>query len=596
MEFTSSEFLLSNVPIRYYLTNVKLSSLQDIFKLVEDIPGSSGWGYNAIFQRDIDDNRVEKELLEKYLLNPNKFKFFNPLTIALLPYDAKNNEIMDAYSALSLESNALEEGRMQRQMVVGGVEVQSLPGSTIGKIRWDRNRIMGVAIDGQHRLSALMKYAKHTEQPSGIDPTQVRIPVILLLFDAQKSNVLTQVREIFVDINKNAEPVSAARRILLDDRDPYAVLTRDLIKDQNNPEGLRYEVVDWKREAARPEGESQITTIVVLYEVVKQLFRDRLDQFESELDLNAELARRKMLKIRVADPEVSIYDLSEEQIRVALERFRLRHKTFILKLFESLPPYEAFLRQLSSYVDTEDDTGSVLQEFIFKPSKKRDEFRRSVSAKGLDPIETIDKPLQILKQLKEGQKNAELLFFSIGQQGLFYWFPTLRKIYNMCGYADLTDIAEEYRKDLALFTDHGFFARKMSVKLEVGDRPLDIWQRICLRGDKVAAGKASANRLGALVLLAVAAVRLGIVEDIDQVSVNLKRPLKVVKDEYIKEWRSRLEAVEELTKEYDEFEDEGEYSGNEEVSVESAERIAQDSVHEILKLVRGWAEEQRTLS
>ena len=86
--FSEGVFDISSIPIRYFLTSVPLAVLTRAFRLVEDIPGSEDWGYDAIFQRDIDEDRVKEELLNDYLLIPEKFKFFNPLTIALLPYEA----------------------------------------------------------------------------------------------------------------------------------------------------------------------------------------------------------------------------------------------------------------------------------------------------------------------------------------------------------------------------------------------------------------------------------------------------------------------------------------------------------------------------
>ena len=95
---------------------------------------------------------------------------------------------------------------------------------------------MATAIDGQHRLSALLQFA--AAPPAGIDPALSQIPVILLLFNNERGTILAQVREIFVDINKTAKPVSKTREILLDDRDPFAILARDLIADpQSNPDG-----------------------------------------------------------------------------------------------------------------------------------------------------------------------------------------------------------------------------------------------------------------------------------------------------------------------------------------------------------------------
>jgi hypothetical protein len=95
--YTEGIFDISQIPIRYFLTSIPIGSLGDCFRLVEDIPGSENWGYNAIFQRDIDEDRVKEELLEEYLLVEDKFKFFNPLTIALLPFDPGEQKILNNY-------------------------------------------------------------------------------------------------------------------------------------------------------------------------------------------------------------------------------------------------------------------------------------------------------------------------------------------------------------------------------------------------------------------------------------------------------------------------------------------------------------------
>ncbi len=584
MEFTSSVFEISSIPIRYFLTNVKLSALEQSFKLVEDIPGSANWGYNAIFQRDIDDERVEKELLEKYLLNPHKFKFFNPLTIALLPFDFETNAVLDAYQDAVARD---EDGYLKE--IIGGIEIQQLKGTTVGKIRWDRDRIFGVAIDGQHRLSALMKYATSPNKPQGIDPGRVRIPVVLLVFDVEKGNILKQIREIFVDINKNAEPVRGARRILLDDRDVQAVFARDLIKDEDNPNGLRYEVVDWKRETARPESPHQLTTIVVLYEIIKLLFGNTV-KLETELDINTELERKGFLPISTSD---SIDDLSDKQIEVALERFRSKHKKFILWLFKNLPPYQEIISELSNYIDNETDASQAFREYLFKPANKRDRFKDELRGREFDIGKVIDEPMEKLQEAKNKQKTSELLFFAIGQRALFSWFHHLVKIYNLRGFQNLEEIAKEYCEDLTCLINNGFFAKAMEIETAEIDS-FSIWQGVCLRGDKVNSSKAAASRLGALVVLSVAAIRFDGTEikDLVQSEVNLKSPFRKVRDEYIKQWLPILE--EKWTSEPPEidYDDEEEYIEipPDEQLYKAAEEYAEKTIHEILEKVRGWSQ------
>ena len=78
LSFSEGVFDISSIPIRYYLTSVPLALSTRTFRLVEDIPGSEDWGYDAIFQRDIDEDRVKEELLNDYLLVRDKFSSSTP--------------------------------------------------------------------------------------------------------------------------------------------------------------------------------------------------------------------------------------------------------------------------------------------------------------------------------------------------------------------------------------------------------------------------------------------------------------------------------------------------------------------------------------
>ena len=64
-----------------------LSDVSSELKLVESLPSDlrAKWSLEELFQREIDWDRVETELLNGYLKRPNKLKFFNSLTVALIP-------------------------------------------------------------------------------------------------------------------------------------------------------------------------------------------------------------------------------------------------------------------------------------------------------------------------------------------------------------------------------------------------------------------------------------------------------------------------------------------------------------------------------
>jgi len=535
-EFTHSVFEISSIPIRYYLTNVKLSSLEDTFKLVEDIPGSVDWGYNAIFQRDIDHERVENELLGEYLLDKDRYKFFSPLTIALLPYDASQKDILDSYR----EREQPEDDDTWRRERVGDIYIESLKGMTVGKIRWNTNKVIGTAIDGQHRLLALMKYAKHHKRPEGIDPTEVRIPVTLLVFNKDKGNILPQVRQIFVDINKNAKPVSKARRILLDDKDPFAVFARDLVRDttESDKEGLRYEVVDWKKGSSKPK-DNQLTTIVALYEIVKNIFNDDIATLESELNLNETFKEKGYPPVNPNEDDTD--SLSQKQVKEALRKYRYKHKKFILGVLEDLPPYNKFVKKVSSFIDTDDESNKAFKEYLFMPPNKREKYvsEEIEGSKDLDADIVVYDRLDELEEMKGEKYNSELLYTSIGQRGLFYNFGKIRKLYRSKGdFFDLESISKAYVNDLSTLIDNDFFSREKTID------GFKIWQRICILGGSISVSNSSARRFGSLVLLAVASVRADItsLQEIRDFSsdVSLKGDFGYAKRAYKKYWVDKI--------------------------------------------------------
>jgi len=571
--FSDGVFDISSLPIRYFLTSVPLAALSRTFKLVEDIPGSEDWGYNAIFQRDIDEERVREELLNDYLLVMSKAKFFNPLTIALLPYEAAERRILDAYRG---EVTSGMEGRMTTEQI-DGIEIVRSPSAPLGNIRWDTNRIVAPAIDGQHRLSALLKFA--ADPPSGIDPARSQIPVILLLFNKESGGILAQVREIFVDINKTAKPVSKSREILLDDRDPFAILARDLIFDRHtNPDGLPYEVVDWRRDSYKPDAANQITSLLVLYQCVARVFTGRVKVLDALLQLNETLRSQSLLEVDHSNQNCIS---NARQLRTLVDRFRPRHKQFILTVFRKLEPFKRFLDLVTASLGAEH--GHYLKEFLFKPEAKRPAVRAAARQEGVDQTAVIDAPIRQMQQLKD---NNDLLYFSIGQRGLFYWFAQLHSLYRAhLSTVDVTEIAESYVEDLNFLHRIGFFQRGF----KVDDR--SVWEGLCLQGDRLVPTNSAAERIGALILLSVATFRLP-----DGQTVHRNRVIKLttainriikgyapLMDTYYEEETERLEDV----IEDDDLEDDEEAEDSAEIDLSA---LAQERLDTILR----WVKSQRT--
>ena len=75
--------------VRFIQTAVDVREL-DKLKLITQLPASEKWPIRNLFQRDINHERVHEEIIP-YFLNSNTIKFFNPLTIVLLPTDSNTH-------------------------------------------------------------------------------------------------------------------------------------------------------------------------------------------------------------------------------------------------------------------------------------------------------------------------------------------------------------------------------------------------------------------------------------------------------------------------------------------------------------------------
>src|SRR5262249_1331794 len=84
---------------------------------------------------------------------------------------------------------------------------------------------------------------------------------------------VTGLRNIFIDLNKNARPVSATRNILLDDLNIVSVCVRQLIGTKLSAEAEEQRIplplVDWMTEKNKIETGPFLTTILLLDDYVK---------------------------------------------------------------------------------------------------------------------------------------------------------------------------------------------------------------------------------------------------------------------------------------------------------------------------------------
>jgi len=208
----------------------------DRISLISDIPGAEAWPVRDLFQREVDNERVTTSLVP-YLLDAHKLKFFNPLTLTLLPFDVQSNELlveMPKITETTLREQDLEWICLELKDYYRFRYPKDHP--EWGVIEWNDTKVRVVAIDGQHRLSALKRIKDDiTAEPGSSDFFSWNIPVVLfstraLTGKAQHERVLDVVRNIFVYINTEAKIPSESRQILLSDERVNDICTQELLE------------------------------------------------------------------------------------------------------------------------------------------------------------------------------------------------------------------------------------------------------------------------------------------------------------------------------------------------------------------------------
>ena len=106
--------------------------------------------------------------------------------------------------------------------------------NNIGAVDWNSENVKIVAVDGQHRLSALKRF--YGERKGKLDDfSECSIPVVLFSVVGQKkggdrADLQGVVRSIFVVINSHARQVSEGRQILLSDDSINRICAQELLE------------------------------------------------------------------------------------------------------------------------------------------------------------------------------------------------------------------------------------------------------------------------------------------------------------------------------------------------------------------------------
>jgi hypothetical protein len=206
-------------------------------QLVSEIPGSDRWPVRDLFQRDVDNQRVESSILP-WLQDSAKVKFFNPLTLTLVPVEPTSNKILNEVPCLAQSEMHDDQGKWEILEREGLYRFRYLKGESgahreYGLVEWNSKNVRLVAIDGQHRLSALKRYLSDQTGPGFDKFVAWSIPVVISGLDRNEptqATILDVVRNMFVFINTQAKTPSKSRQILLNDENINFVCVQELLQ------------------------------------------------------------------------------------------------------------------------------------------------------------------------------------------------------------------------------------------------------------------------------------------------------------------------------------------------------------------------------
>lgn len=442
--FVPGEYKLSQVGRLPYFTAVM--SLQDLvnqIKLVEDLPEETrlDWSLEELFQRDISWDRVQRELVNGYLKDSNKLSFFNSLTIALLPQQGL--DIEESYGQpISSPTPSYEDWE---KIDVGNICIEYGPLRSIGVVRWHKERVFPVAIDGQHRLAALKRYYEERSDhlaPGVSAELDTKIPLIFLIlderigFEGRSDNLLGTLREIFIDLNRNARKVPKSRLILLEDLNIQSFCVRTLLASKAkelSSDVLPLSLVIWQEDEAKFDAESKfshvITSVLNLNEIVGSCLgvkpfeeinrldesevRKHVTQLNSKLRLNNNVQTSIQQHLELCIDRQDPFSFTDDHLAAFRQAFSEQWTSHIIRVFHEFSPYKEYL----SAANGMGAINGMLADYLLLPKANQEKFKERKKAEdgAFNPRLEIDDRLERLKNFK---KN-ECAFYVVFQKALF---------------------------------------------------------------------------------------------------------------------------------------------------------------------------------
>ena len=415
-----------NVQARYLQIVLQPGDIKQI-DLIADIKGSEKWPIQDLFQRIVDNNRVENEIIP-YLRNREVVKFFNPISLIALPMDKDNTVFKDFHFLPESDDN---ENKSVVIEYPDYYKLEMLQERRYARFRWDSSKTRIVAIDGQHRLTAMRRII---DSDDSADIHQWTIPAVLIVMTKDKSheessNLLEVARKIFLYINENARLVSDNRKILLDDEQPGNIFVQELLQKMHENDSMEFNnrksgvppllMVDWRGETEGGEKKDMPTAlfeVTELKEWIEYLLGEDFGECQEQ-----EIAPSDFMPPINFEYGSRLSSTDTQKIRV---KFRNHILPGIMKFLQEIKPYKEYISEIykleKELTDENQHTASrhAFDKLRFGQSNHIDSMNQEVDKLYHD----------ICNNIAQKKNNLPHLFkLDIGPRALFYAFGVIKE-------------------------------------------------------------------------------------------------------------------------------------------------------------------------
>ena len=456
-----------------YLQTTIEPKMLDRISMVRDIEGSERWSVPDLFQREVDEERISSSLLP-YLGSEEKVKFFNPLTLTLLPMEEKRPTHIVTDIPLLEASTEESGGQTCREFHRKDLyKVREFTGLNYGEVLWNGLRVRVVAIDGQHRLAALKRLWKDPRGPQG-GVEKWRIPAVVVLFRADGTRgrlpgLVEVIRNIFVYINTTAQRVNPARAILLSDESPSAVCAQELLETlhrndlkpvaERDSRRLPLLFFDWRGEERRGKayapgavnGIQEIRDWIFHYILKCEVHKAVAGENEFTPEAGAALDLTPPHPLHAAFKRGRLDHESARHLRRRLRQSLLPALSHLLESFVPYRSYVAALRQIEdSYCG---ESGSDIGRHAFNEIRFGMHTADNATK---DAVEYARREIEEKMRKLRADTLPWLVDHDIGMRGILSAFGSLRAAF---GNPDWVEFAKRFTDALNALLDEGWLDR-----------------------------------------------------------------------------------------------------------------------------------------